>query len=80
MSDPRDRDFQWTEHSMNYTVTDTGVIKTGKVWRWQVHGRRVVSQRGLFGWLRPTVRDRSLAELMEATAAKARDNLATRLF
>ena len=66
-------DYQWKAVDIGYTVKDLGVVNTGKVWRWQVGGRKIVSQRGLLGWLRPTVRDTSILELMERAHDRLRD-------
>jgi hypothetical protein len=70
--DTRDKDWKFTEHKIGFTVTDLGVVNTGRVWRWQVAGREIVSQSGLRGWLRPTVKDRPMVELLEERITAAR--------
>jgi hypothetical protein len=72
MSDPRDRDFPWTEHSVRTTITETVAPNISPVWRWRLWSdAKIVDQRGVWRWLRPLVQLPSLYDLIVEHAAKA---------
>jgi hypothetical protein len=79
--DPRDRDFEWTEHYVGMTISETVAPNVYPVWRWRLRsGANIVDQRGFWRWLRPLVKAKSLAELLEETVARVRENNDNKLF